>query len=254
MQKYKISAIVPCYNESHNIVEVLKSVNFCDEIILVDSNSTDNSVDLARPMIDKLLVRDYIHSASQKNWAIPQASNEWILLVDADERVTPALKEEIITLFNRIDEEPHVGYWIGRLNFFMGKQVRYSGWKNDKVIRFFKKSKCRYENKEVHAEIIADGSIGSLNHKLTHYKYVGIDAHIKKLQRYATHQAVDYDHKTGKITPYHLVLKPLWSFFKHYILQLGFLDGFVGLTISFLRGYMVFMRYVKLWLLRRNLN
>jgi len=254
MQKYNISAIVPCYNESHNIEEVLQSVNFCNEVILVDSQSTDNTVELARPFIDRLLVRDYEHSASQKNWAIPQASNEWILLVDADERVTPALKEEILELFERIEEEPHVGYWIGRLNLFMGKQVRYSGWKNDKVIRFFRKSKCRYEDKQVHSEIIADGTIGYLTNKLTHYKYNGIDAHMRKLQRYAGHQAIDYNDKIGRITAFHVILKPFWSFLKHYFIQLGFMDGFVGLVIAYLRGYMVFMRYVKLWLYRRNLE
>lgn len=254
MQKYNITAIVPCYNESHNIVEVLKSVSFCDEVMLVDSNSTDDTVELAKPLIDKLLVRDYEHSASQKNWAIPQAKHEWILLVDADERVTPALKEEIINLFDRIDQQPHVGYWIGRLNFFMGRQVRYSGWRNDKVIRFFKKSQCRYADKQVHSEIIAEGSVGYLRNKLTHYKYVGMDAHIKKLQRYASHQAVDYDKKTGRITGFHVIIKPIWSFCKHYFVQLGFLDGFVGLVIAYLRGYMVFMRYVKLWLLRRGID
>ena len=254
MQKYNITAIVPCFNESHNIVEVLESVSFCDEVILVDSHSTDNTVELARPLIDKLLVRDYEHSASQKNWAIPQAKNEWILLVDADERVTPALKQEIIELFAHIESETHVGYWIGRRNFFMGREVRYSGWKNDKVVRFFKKSKCKYRDIQVHSEIEADGTLGYLDQKLTHYKYNGIDSHIKKLQRYASHQAIDYDKKTGNITAFHLILKPLWSFIKHYFIQLGFLDGFVGLVIAYLRSYMVFMRYVKLWLLRRNIT
>ncbi len=252
--KYKISAIIPTYNEAHNIVEVLKTVDFCDEVILVDSHSTDDTVTLAQPYIDKLLVREYVHSASQKNWAIPQATNEWILLVDADERVTPQLKEEIIQLFQDIDQQPHDGYWIGRRNFFMGKQVHYSGWKNDKVIRFFKKSTCKYEDQHVHAEIVTKGTVGVLQHKLLHYKYNGIDAHMSKLQRYATLQAKDYDNKVGKITAFHIVIKPLWAFLKHYFIQLGFLDGFVGLAISYLRSYMVFMRYVKLWLLRRNLK
>ena len=103
MRKFNITAIVPCYNEEHNIVEVLKTVDFCEEVLLVDSHSTDDTVKLAQPYITKLLVRDYEHSASQKNWAIPQAKHEWILLVDADERVTPALKQEIIGLYNRIE-------------------------------------------------------------------------------------------------------------------------------------------------------
>ncbi|MGB5981872.1 MAG: glycosyltransferase family 2 protein [Nonlabens sp.] len=254
MSKYALSAIIPSYNESHNIVEVLKSVDFCDEVILVDSNSTDGTIELAKPFITKLLTREYEHSASQKNWAIPQAKHEWILLVDADERVTPALREEILNLLPQIDDENHVGYWVGRKNFFMGKQVHYSGWKNDKVIRLFKKSKCRYVDKHVHSEIVADGTVGWLENKLLHYKYVNIDHHVVKLQRYASLQARDFDKKVGKITAFHVVVKPFWGFFKHYVLQRGFLDGFVGFAIAYLRSYGIFMRYVKLWLYRRNLE
>lgn len=254
MTKFALSAIIPSYNESHNIEDVLKSVDFCKEVILVDSYSTDNTVELAQPHITKLLSREYIHSASQKNWAIPQAKYEWILLVDADERVTPALRQEIIELYPKLNDQAHVGYWVGRRNFFMGKQVRYSGWKNDKVIRLFRKSKCKYVNKHVHSEIVAEGSLGWLENKLLHYKYVGIDHHVMKLQRYAELQAKDFDHKVGKITAFHLLVKPFWGFFKHYILQKGFLDGYVGFTIAYLRSYGIFMRYVKLWLHRRNLR
>ncbi len=222
--------------------------------MLVDSHSTDDTVELARPHITTLLTREYIHSASQKNWAIPQAKFDWILLVDADERVTPALKEEIISLYPELDMQEYVGYWIGRRNFFMGKRVRYSGWKNDRVIRLFRKDSCKYADKHVHSEIIANGAVGWLENKLLHYKYNGIDSHIIKLQRYASLQARDFDKKVGKITPFHIILKPFWGFVKHYFLQLGFLDGFVGLTIAYLRSYVIFMRYVKLWLLRRGLK
>lgn len=254
MNKVSITAIVPSFNEEHNIVDVLKCVDFCDEIILVDSNSTDNTVALATPYFTKLLTREYEHSASQKNWAIPQAKNEWILLVDADERVTASLKEEIINLVPKLDSNPQVGYWITRRNFFMGKEVRYSGWKNDKVIRLFKKSKCRYYDKYVHSEIIADGPVGYLKNKFIHYKYNGIDAYMIKMQRYATLQAKDFDKKVVRINAFHVVIKPLYGFFKHYILQLGFLDGFVGFTIAYLRSHVIFMRYLKLWLLRRDIE
>lgn len=254
MTKVPISAIVPSFNESHNIVDVLKSVDFCDEVLLVDSNSTDNTVSLAQPYITRLITRDYIHSASQKNWAIPQAKHEWILLVDADERVTPALKEEILNLLQDIDQRQEVAYWIKRRNFFMGKEVRYSGWRNDKVIRLFKKSKCRYVDKHVHSEIETDGKVGWLHNRLLHYKYVSIDHHVMKLQRYAGLQAHDYDKKVGKITAFHVVIKPFYGFIKHYFLQKGFLDGFVGFSIAYLRSYGIFMRYLKLWLLRRDLD
>jgi glycosyltransferase involved in cell wall biosynthesis len=254
MSKVPLTAIIPSYNESHNIIQVLKSVDFCDEIILVDSNSTDDTVAKAQPYITKLLTRDYEHSASQKNWAIPQAKHEWILLVDADERVTPVLREEILALVPSLSSVEEVGYWIGRRNFFMGKQVRYSGWKNDKVIRLFRKSKCLYADKYVHSEIIANGKVGTLKNKFLHYKYIDIDSYMHKLQRYAGLQANDFDNKIGRITAFHMIVKPIWGFIKHYFLQLGFLDGFVGFTIAYLRSYVIFMRYIKLWLLRRGIS
>lgn len=247
----KITAIIPAGNEIHNIEAVIASVNFADEIMVVDSLSTDGTYEKALELGVKVIRREYEYSASQKNWAIPQAKYEWVLLVDADERVTPELKNEIL----RIIEDPKndkVGYWIGRINHFMGERVHYSGWRNDKVIRLFKRDACYYEDKQVHAEIIADGEIGRLKNKFIHHSYTSMDAYVQKMNRYATWQAKDYDKKTGALTPYHFVLKPFWGFFKHYIVQSGFRDGAVGFTIGYLQGYVVFMRYVKLWLLRRG--
>ena len=134
----------------------------------------------------------------------------------------------------------------------MGKPVKHSGWKNDKVIRLFKRDFCKYEDKRVHAEIIANGKIGKLTHKFYHNTYITIDKHIEKMNRYGWWQASDYDKKVGKLTPYHFVIKPMWSFFKHYIIQGGFRDGVVGLTISYIQSYTVFMRFVKVWLIRKN--
>ncbi|HZH69552.1 MAG TPA: glycosyltransferase [Flavobacteriaceae bacterium] len=250
----KLTAIIPTGNEEHNIRGVLESVDFADEIMVVDSYSTDKTVEIAKEFTDFILQRKYEYSASQKNWAIPQATHEWILLVDADERVTPSLKEEIIEILKNPPQDDTVGYWIYRMNHFMGKRVKYSGWQNDKVIRLFKKSKCRYEDKMVHAEIIPDGNVKFLKNKFFHNTYVGIDKHITKLNRYASWQSVDYDKKTGMLTPYHFVIKPMWGFFKHYILRQGFRDGVVGLTIAYVQSYSIFMRYVKLWLLRRGRN
>ena len=247
----QITAIIPTGNEIHNIEEVIKSVDFADEILVVDSFSTDGTYEKAQELAHRVIRREYENSASQKNWAIPQATHEWILLVDADERVTDALRQEINTVLNSA-ENNIVAYWIGRTNHFMGKQVRFSGWRNDKVIRLFKRDACRYEDKHVHAEIIAKGEIGRLKNKLMHNTYVSLDKHINKINRYAAWQAKDYDKKTGSLTPYHFVIKPMWSFFKHFIIQGGFRDGVVGLTISYLQSYGVFMRYVKLWLLRRG--
>lgn len=247
----KLTAIIPTGNEIHNIDAVIASVNFADEILVVDSFSTDGTFEKAQELATKVIRREYEYSASQKNWAIPQASHEWILLVDADERVTPELKVEIQTLLKQPKQE-HVAYWIGRINHFMGERVHYSGWKNDSVIRLFKRDYCVYEDKHVHAEIIAKGTIGKLKNKLSHNTYVTFDKYLEKMNRYAWWQAKDYDKKTGTLTPYHFVIKPFWGFFKHYFIQSGFRDGLVGFTIGCVQAYVVFMRYVKLWLLRRE--
>ena len=247
----KLTAIIPTGNEIHNIEAVIDSVSFADEILVVDSYSTDGTYEKALELATKVIRRNYEYSASQKNWAIPQAQHEWILLVDADERVTPELKVEIITILN--NPQPNVvAYWIGRMNHFMGERVNYSGWRNDKVIRLFKRDACKYQDKQVHAEIIANGKVGFLKEKLYHNTYITFDAYLEKMNRYAWWQANDYDKKTGKLTPYHFIIKPFWGFFKHYIVQSGFRDGVVGLTIGYVQGYVVFMRYAKLWLLRKN--
>lgn len=247
----KITAIIPTGNEIHNIEDVIASVSFADEILVVDSFSTDGTFEKAQELATKVIRREYQYSASQKNWAIPQAKHEWILLVDADERVTPELAEEVKnTLTN--PKEDVVAYWVGRNNHFMGERVKYSGWRNDSVIRLFKRDYCKYEDKHVHAEIIADGKVGKLKNKFYHNTYISFDKYIEKMNRYAWWQAKDYDKKTGRLTPYHFVIKPFWGFFKHYIVQSGFRDGVVGFTIGYMQAYVVFMRYVKLWLLRKN--
>jgi len=247
----KLTAIIPTGNEIHNIEAVIASVDFADEILVVDSFSTDGTYEKAKELASKVIRREYQYSASQKNWTIPQAKHEWILLVDADERVTPELKAEIIGILKN-PKEDFPAYSIGRNNHFMGQYVKFSGWRNDSVIRLFKRDLCKYEDKYVHANLIVNGTIGKLKHKLYHNTYITFDKYIEKMNRYATLQAKDYDAKTGKLTPYHFIIKPFWGFFKHYIVQSGFRDGVVGLTIGYLQGYVVFMRYVKLWLLRKN--
>ncbi len=247
----KLTAIIPTGNEIHNIEAVIASVSFADEILIVDSFSNDGTFEKAQELATKVIRREYEYSASQKNWAIPQAKYEWILLVDADERVTPELQTEIIEILKNPPKDI-VAYWIGRMNHFMGERVNYSGWRNDSVIRLFKRDLCKYEDKHVHAEILVNGKVGNLKNKLYHNTYITFDKYLEKMNRYAWWQAKDYDKKTGRLTPYHFVIKPFWGFFKHYVVQSGFRDGVVGFTIGCVQGYVVFMRYVKLWLLRRN--
>lgn len=248
----KLTAIIPTGNELHNIDEVIQSVHFADEILVVDSFSTDGTYEKAKKLASRVIRREYKYSASQKNWAIPQAKNQWILLVDADERVTPELEKEIKAILANPPQDGTVGFWIGRKNHFMGEPVNHSGWRNDKVIRLFKRDFCHYEDKKVHAEIIANGKLGKLKNKFYHNTYISLDQYLEKMNRYAWWQAKDYDKTTGKLTAYHFVIKPLWSFFKHYFIQCGFRDGVVGFIIAYIKSYTVVMRYAKVWLLRKN--
>lgn len=248
----KITAIIPTFNEEANIGAAIESVLFADEIIVVDSFSTDKTVEIAHRFGVKLLQHEYIYPAAQKNWSIPQATNEWIVLLDADEVITPELREEILA---KVKTNPtEACFWIYRSNDFMGRRIKYSGWQGDKVIRLFKKSLCRYQDVQVHEEIETSGKVGYLKNKIHHNTYKGFDHYVAKLNRYAWWQAKDYNPKTGVLTPYHFVLKPCFRFFKHYVIERGFLDGVPGFTISLLQGYAVFTRYAKLWLLRNGIK
>jgi glycosyltransferase involved in cell wall biosynthesis len=243
----KITAIIPCFNEEKNIRAAIESCLFADEVIVVDSFSTDNTVKIIKeyPQV-KLLEHEYVHSAAQKNWTIPQATHDWIFLLDADETTNPELISEIKTTINSNPE--HVAYWIGRDNYFMDQKLNHV-WKGDAVIRLFRKSKCKYEDKHVHAEILADGSISRLKNRMAHdtYKGKGLEAHLLKGQRYTTWAALDRVNKIKKVTLYHLLIKPIFAFLKRYILQLGVLDGKPGFIISCMGSWNVFIRNVKVW-------
>ena len=249
----KLTAIIPTFNEAMHIKPAIESVLFADEILILDSFSTDKTLEIAREFPVKIIQREYQYSASQKNWAIPQATHEWVFILDADERITPGLKEEITAILKNPPEDI-AGFWVYRKNHFLGQPIKHSGWKNDKVIRLFKRDVCRYENKHVHAEIQTQYKLGFLSQKLEHFSFTSFNQYINKLNKYALWQAKDYDATTGKLTAYHFVLKPAWRFFKHYIIQQGFRDGTAGFIISSLQSYAVKMRYVQLWLFRKEKN
>lgn len=245
-----ISVIIPTYNEAHNIRAALESVAWADEILVVDSYSTDETIDIAREYTSFILQREYKHSADQKNWAIPQVTHQWVLLLDADERVTPGLRDEIQGWLQQ-EEIPYDGFWIGRQNHFLGKKVNYSGWQGDAVVRFFRKT-CRYEDKNVHAEIITTGKrIGKLQHKLLHFTFRDSTHFLNKMMRYGKWSARDYAPKTPRVTLYHLWIKPAFRFFKHFVIQRGFLDGRTGFIISVIMAWGVFLRYLNIIELRR---
>lgn len=241
----KVSAIIPTYNEEACIEAAIKSVLWADEIIIVDSFSTDKTLEIARKYPVRILEHEYINSAAQKNWTIPQASHEWIFLLDADEVATPGLVKSVQNILSKGTDT--VAFWIPRINFYMGRKVRFSGWQGDAVIRLFKRDECKYEDKHVHAEIETHGKIGRLKQKIEHHAYKDFSRILKKIDTYSSWKAHDRLRKTKKVTMFHLCVKPAFKFFKHYILKLGFLDGRVGFIISKLSAYDVFIRAVKMW-------
>ncbi len=243
----QLSVILTTHNEAHNIRAALESVRWADEIIIVDSFSTDDTVEIAKTFREKVktLQRNYTGPADQKNWAIPQATHDWILLLDADERVTEGLKLEIQDWLAQ-PEIPFDAFWIGRQNYFMGRKVNYSGWQSDAVVRFFSKN-CRYEEKQVHEEIETKGlRVGRLKNKLQHYTFRDSRHFLAKMERYGDWAAQDYAKKTSSVTYFHLFWKPFFRFFKHFFLRQGFRDGKVGFIISVIMAWGVFLRYMKM--------
>ena len=239
-----VTAIIPTYNEEAHIEAAIRSVSWADEVLVVDSFSTDRTLELARPLATRILQREYENSASQKNWAIPQAAHPWIFLLDADERCTPELEAEVKATLAAGPQ--HDAYWIYRRNHFMGQPIRYCGWQSDAVVRLFRRDTCRYEAKHVHAEIIAEGSIGRLKQRLLHYTYRDLPTYLRKADRYTNWGAHDRAANVKRITAYHLIAKPLARFCKQYFLKLGFLDGRYGLMLCMLSAYTLFIRALKI--------
>ena len=248
----KITAIIPTLNEAIHIEDAIKSVSFADEIIVIDSFSNDDTIALAKKQDVTIIQRVFDDYSTQKNFAIAKAKHEWIYILDADERVTPALREEILDCLK--DPSDFVGFHIHRTFYFAGKKINYSGFQHDKVIRLFRKDKCKYNGKIVHERIEAEGKVGFLKNKIEHYTYRSYDHFITKLNRYAALKAHILYNKNKRATFFHILIKPPFKFFIHYFIRLGFLDGFRGFILSVVLSYGVLARYIKLWLLKHNLD
>ncbi len=250
IESTKITAIIPTLNEEFNIEEAIKSVRFADEIIVIDSFSDDETVNLAQKLGVQVVQRVFDNFSSQKNYAIDLAKHDWIYVLDADERVNEELKDEILNAVRTAND--CVGFYIYRAFYFFDRKINYGGWQRDKVIRLFRKDTCKYDGKLVHELIEYDGEIGFLKNKIDHYSYQNYDYYSIKLDQYTSLQAEELFKKKRKVNAYHVIIKPIYRFCSHYILRLGFLDGFPGFVLANHHAYGVFTRYVKLWLLYKN--
>lgn len=246
----KISAIIPTLNEEIHIEDSIKSVDFADEIIVIDSYSTDRTIEIAKKYPVKIVQRVFDNFSSQKNFAIDLAKNDWIYILDADERVTPDLKSEILNIDEKTTK--YVGFYVNR-KFYLGDiHIKYTGCQRDKVIRLFRKSKCKYNGLKVHETIVANGPLGFFKHKLDHFSYRDFDHYMTKQRLYAKIQAQQLHENGQKVTLFHLFLKPVISFIIHFVIRLGFLDGKSGFLISKIRAFRVLDRYMNLWYLNNK--
>jgi len=242
-KKYPISAFVACQNEEQNIEACLRSVTWCDEIIVVDSFSTDRTVEIARRYTDKIFFRQWDGYRSQKNFGLEQTSNTWALLIDSDERLSPELIAEIKQVF---DDGPDrcAGYYLPRRVWYLGKWINHGGWYPDYKLRLFRKDRGRLGGTDPHETWILDGPAKYLRGDMIHYTYRTISEHLRTIHRYADIWASMHRWRPGDAL--RLLLRPLVKFLEVYIGKAGILDGFHGYVIASMASYQVFLRYAKL--------
>ncbi len=241
----KISAVVITFNEEANIASALQSLaGIADEIIVVDSFSTDRTVKQAREFTDRVVERKWTNYADQKNYADGLASHPWILSLDADERVSEELRAELLAL--KAHDPACAAFSMPRLVFYLGRWIRHCGWYPDRKIRLFRRDAARWEGEYVHETVAVRGEIRKLKGPLHHYTYRSIGDHLARLDKFADLGAQKLYAQGRKSRWYHLLILPCSRFVKSYVLKRGFLDGFAGLVVSVLNGYSIFVRYAKL--------
>lgn len=238
----RISAIIIAGSEEKNIADCLESVRWADEIVVVNSESADRTVEIAKRYTDKVFIRKWEGYASQKAFSLEKANNEWVLSLDADERVSPELRDEIRDLdFSMAD-----GFYIPRRNYFLNKVIRSCGWSPDYQLRLFKKSKTKVTLRQVHEGFTVDGKRGHLKGELVHYTHTSITATLQKINEYSTLEA---EEKSARIhvNGVKIFFKPLWAFFQHFIMRGGFRDGVHGLMVSIIHAMTKTQVYMKIW-------
>ena len=240
-----VTATVITFNEAANIEAALASLSWADEIIVVDSESTDRTAEIARRFTDKVIVRPWPGYIAQKNFAAEQASHDWIFSLDADERVTPELAAEIKTTLAR--RPSAAGYRLPRVTFHLGRWMRSTDWYPDYQLRLYDRRRARWAGKYVHESVKADGPVEYLRSELQHYAYRDRAHHLETMDRYTTLAAKQMFEEGRRAGLFHVIVHPPAAFFRNYVLRGGFRDGKAGLIVSAMNARYVGLKFAKLW-------
>ncbi len=239
-----VSIIVITKNEEHNIEACLESARWAADIVVVDAESNDRTVEIARRYTEKIFIKPWMGFAAAKQFAVEQSEHTWIFWLDADERLLPESAAEIQTL---IEQNPdHAAFTVARRAYFLGRWMKHSGWYPGRVARLFHKGRARFNFAAVHEGLEIRGSVGQLKHDLLHYTDPSIYHYFSKYNRYTTLAANELSEKGKKGHLSDMLIRPAWLFIKMYLLRLGFLDGMQGLLLAIFSSSYVFTKYAKL--------
>ena len=241
----KLSVTVITRNEATRLAGALESVVWADEIIVVDSESTDQTVAIARRFTDRVAIRAWPGYVDQKNYAASLASHDWVLSLDADERVTPALSGEIRAALAATPR--HAAYRMPRVSWHLGRWIRTTDWYPDHQSRLYDRRAARWTGKYVHEGLTVDGTIGTLGGELEHFPYRDISGHLETIGRYTTAGARQMHERGLRAHWFQCLGHPPLAFLRNYIVRGGFRDGAPGFIISTMNAYYVFLKYAKLW-------
>lgn len=243
-----VTATVITLNEAAHIEACLASLAWADEIIVVDSGSTDGTPELARRAGATVISREWPGYAAQKDFAATQATHDWIVSVDADERVTPALADEIRAVTASPDGK--VGFRVPRITFHLGRWIRTTDWYPDYQLRVYDRRHASWAPRRVHESVTARGPVGQLAAHLEHYAYRDLAHHHDTMQRYTTLAAQQMFEEGRRASLFDLAVHPLAAFLRNYVLRRGFMDGGPGLIVSAMNAHYVFLKFAKLWAMR----
>ena len=242
-----VSVIVITKNEEHNIDECLQSVSWAEEIVVVDTGSTDSTVERARNYTEKVFTHEWRGYGEAKNFALQQCNNEWVFWLDADERVTAELQEEVRHALASVGETV-VAFRMPRLANFLGRWIYHGGWYPGKVVRLFRKSFVTFSDARVHEQLVlSKGEIADIKAHLLHYTDPTLEHYLQKFNTYTTLAAEELRLRGKKFHLHTLLVNPIWVFLKMYIVKAGFRDGIQGFLLSVLSAHYVFVKYAKHW-------